>query len=85
MILQFFRHAEFISASMQIKQVLKQVQYDEVILAFFIILYQYFHLIKDIIFPAEAAKDSSSLFEFKTYKTVGHSEKSLRHHHKTVH
>jgi hypothetical protein len=45
LILQFLRHAEFISASLRLKEVLKQVQDDEVIFAFFIItLYQYFSL-----------------------------------------
>jgi len=45
LILHFLRHAEFISASLQLKEVLKQVQDDEVIFAFFIItLYQYFSL-----------------------------------------
>ena len=45
LILQFFRHAEFISASLLFNETLKQVQYDEVIFAFFIItLYQYFSL-----------------------------------------
>ena len=40
-----FRHAEFISASLRLKEVLKQVQDDEVIFAFFVItLYQYFSL-----------------------------------------
>jgi len=32
LILQFLRHAEFISASLQLKEILKQVQDDEVIL-----------------------------------------------------
>ena len=43
--LQFLRHTEFISASLQLKEVLKEVQDDEIISAFFIItLYQYFSL-----------------------------------------
>ena len=45
LILEFSSHAEFISASMQLKEVLKQVQDDEVIFESFIItLYQYFPL-----------------------------------------
>jgi len=45
LILQFFRHAEFISASLRLKEVLKQVQDGEVIFAAFInILCQYFPL-----------------------------------------
>ena len=45
LIFQFFRHAEFISASLRLKEVLKQVQDDEAIFAFFIpTLYQYFSL-----------------------------------------
>ena len=45
LILHFLRHAEFISASLQLKEVLKQVHDDKVIFELFITtLYQYFSL-----------------------------------------
>jgi len=45
LILQFLCHAEFISASLRLKEVLKQVQDGKVIFAFFIIaLYECFSL-----------------------------------------
>ena len=53
LILQFLCHAEFISASLQLIEVLKQVQDDEVIFAFFVItLYQYFSLKEPLIILA---------------------------------
>ena len=71
MILEFYLHAEFISAFLWFNEIAKQVQYEQLI---FCALYEYIvpmiSFNKDIIFPAEAAKDSSSLFEFKTKKTV---------------